>query len=337
MNKLFLMIIGLTLTTAYGQITDKEKDLKTQSKDTLDGWKIGGNASVTGSQTSLTNWVAGGQNSFAINGLLTVNADLKQGPNTWDNFFQFGYGVLKQSNRLFDPNGEKWIKTDDRILFSSKYGRKASEFWYYAGLVDFRTQATAGYAYPNDSIEISGFMAPAYILTAIGMDYKPSKKFSLFASPFTSKVTIVNDETLADAGAFGVQEAEIDPVTGLLIPGTGQRVRSEIGGYVRMQFKTGFGPVDENDKKHMFFTTRFDAFTNYLENPERIDISWETLLEVKLWKAISLTLSTHLIYDDDIDIAVVNDAGEQTAFSPRVQFKEVFGVGLAYNFGDQTD
>lgn len=334
MKRLLLMTAGFFLATAYGQITDGEGALKTVRKDAVDGWKKGGSASLTGSQTSLTNWNAGGQNSLSLNSLVNLNANWKKGPNMWDNSLVLGYGILKQGNKLFENDGRKWIKTDDRIDLLSKYGRKATENWYYAALMNFRTQSTAGYAYPNDTIEISGFMAPGYLLTAIGMDYKPNDKFSLFVSPFTSKVTFVNDQTLADLGSFGVTEAEKD-ANGLAIAGTGKRLRHELGGYLRMQYKTGFGPLNQDGKKHMFFTTRFDAFSNYLDNPDRVDVSWETLLEIKLFKALTLNLSTHLIYDDDIDIAVLNDKGEQVAFGPRVQFKEVFGIGLAYNFGDQ--
>ena len=335
MKKILFFAISLSLTSAFGQITDAEEDLKTPSKDTLDGWKIGGQTALTGTQTNLTNWNAGGQSSISLNAFFNLDANWKKGPNTWDNNLILGYGILRQGNRIFNPDGEKWIKTDDRLELSSKYGRKANKNWYYAALLNFRTQTTAGYAYPNDSIEISGFLAPAYLMGAIGMDYKPNAKFSLFVAPFTSKITIVNDETLSDAGAFGVDKADIDDVTKLPIPGTGQRVRTEFGGYLRMQYKTGFGPKNEKGDQQMFFTTRFDAFSNYRENPERIDINWETLLEVKLIKSLSLTLSTHLIYDDDIDINVLNNNGEQIGFGPRVQFKQVFGVGLSYRFGDE--
>ena len=77
-------------------------------------------------------------------------------------------------------------------------------------------------------------------------------------------------------------------------------------------------------------------FSNYLNNPQNIDVNWETLIQFKVNKYISATLSTHLIYDDDIDIAVFDDAGEQTGKGPRLQFKEVLGIGFAYKFPDPT-
>lgn len=325
-----MMALGLATVAAFGQVVDAEKDLITVSNDSIDGWKKGGYFSLNGSQVSLTNWVAGGQNSVSVNSLFGLYANLKRGSMTWENSLDFGYGILRQSNQLFSSTGEKWIKTDDRLDLTSKFGQKASKAWYYAALTNFRTQTTAGYAYPNDSIEISGFLAPAYWLTAIGMDYKPVMKkettqFSLFVAPITYKATFVNDQTLADAGAFGVEAALLD-ANNLMIVGTGKRFRSEFGGYLRLKYKT-------NLASNITFTTKLDLFSNYLSgNPERIDINWENLLEVKLWKFLSATVSTHLIYDDDVDIAINDDAGVQTAFGPRVQFKEVFGLGLSWKF-----
>lgn len=322
MKKLFLLSLGLTTALSFAQVTEGEKELTTVNTDTVDGWSKGGYFSLNGSQTSLTNWVAGGQNSVTVNGLFGVYADLKRGSMTWENSLDLGYGILKQSNELFQSTGSKWIKTDDRIDLTSKFGQKASDSWYYAALTNFRTQSTAGYAYPNDTIEISGFLAPAYWLTAIGMDYKPNKKFSLFVAPITSKFTFVNDQTLADAGSFGVTAAEED-ANGMAIVGTGKRMRTEFGGYLRMKYKT-------NLAENITFTTKLDLFSNYLNNPSRVDVNWENLVEIKLWKFLSATISTHLIYDDDVNIAIVDADGNQTAFGPRVQFKEVLGVGLAW-------
>ena len=79
--------------------------------------------------------------------------------------------------------------------------------------------------------------------------------------------------------------------------------------------------------------TRFDAFSNYTEEPAHIDVNWELLLSLKVNKFISATVSTQLIYDHDIDIAVDrNNDGVLDGAGPRVQFKEILGVGLNYKF-----
>ena len=327
MKKLFLAVALATASAGFCQVIELEEGVKKQSKDTLDGWKKAGYFALNGSQVSLTNWVAGGQNSVTINGLAGVSANLKKGSMTWENSLDLGYGILRQTEELFATNNGKWIKTDDRFDITSKYGQKASKHWYYAGLMNFRTQTTAGYDYAVDDVtEISGFLAPGYLLSAIGMDYKPNDKFSLFIAPFTSKLTFVNDSLLSNAGAFGVEKAFVDANTGLY--SSGRKFRSEFGGYARIQYKTKLAP-------NISYTTKLDLFTNYLNNPSRIDVNWENLVEIKLWKFLSATLTTNLIYDDDIDITTIDSEGILTK-GPRVQFKEVFGIGLSWKFEQKT-
>ena len=52
--------------------------------------------------------------------------------------------------------------------------------------------------------KISGFLAPAYLALGIGAQWVPCKHFSLTLSPVTGRLTIVNDQELANQGAFGV-------------------------------------------------------------------------------------------------------------------------------------
>ncbi len=63
------------------------------------------------------------------------------------------------------------------------------------------------------------------------------------------------------------------------------------------------------------------------------------LIIMKINKYISTNISTHFIYDDDIDIPVydedgtpsINELGEQKT-TKHLQFKEVLSVGFSYKF-----
>lgn len=305
MKKVLLIAVTLFCWNIYqAQNTDLESGLKKQNSDTLQGWKLGGVFSSNFTQTSLTNWSAGGENALSLNSLLSVFANYRKGKSTWDNSLDLAYGFLK--------SGDADIrKTDDRIDFTSKYGREAVGHWYYAGLLNFKSQLTAGYNYPNDSVEISNFLAPGYVLAAIGMDYKPNDVFTVFISPITSKTTIVNDQTLSDQGAFGV-----DP---------GKTIRVEYGGYLRGQF-------NKDIMENINLQTRLELFSNYVDEPLHIDVNWEVLVAMKVNKYISATISTQLLYDHDIDIVLGTNDDGTTRTGPRVQFKEVLGVGLTYKF-----
>lgn len=315
---LLLTLAGVIMTTAISQTTDGEEQLGTQIADSTEGWKKGGIITINLSQTSLTNWAAGGQNALSANGLISIFANYKKGKNLWSNTLDVGYGILKQGKDA------DFIKTDDKIDFLSKYGRKAAKHWYYTALLNFKTQMTAGYNYPNDSVKISALFAPAYILGSLGMDYKPNDDFNAYISPLTSKITIISDQNLANQGAFGVDPAEYDNMGALITEG--KKGRFELGGYLRLEYRKEL-------MENITVLTKLDLFTNYLDNPRNIDVGWETLLTLKVNKYISATLTAHLIYDDDIDIAVdTDDDGITDEIGPRTQFKEILGIGFSYNF-----
>jgi len=149
------------------------------------------------------------------------------------------------------------------------------------------------------------------------MDYKPNSYFSAFAAPFTGKITIVNDQQLADAGAFGV-----DP---------GEKSKSEFGGYVRVIYTRS--DFTTEILQNLALTSKIDLFSNYLSEPQNIDVSWETQIVFKVNQYISVNLNTHLLYDDDIMIGIDNnDDGVIDESGPRTQFKEILGIGFSYNF-----
>nr|MBP9083784.1 DUF3078 domain-containing protein [Bacteroidia bacterium] len=79
--------------------------------------------------------------------------------------------------------------------------------------------------------------------------------------------------------------------------------------------------------------TKLELFSNYLEDPQNIDVNWEVLISMKVNKYITATLATQLIYDDNTIIAVDNNSdGIIDEAGPRTQFKEVLGVGFSYKF-----
>jgi len=300
MRRTIIALSALIMLSGIG------KTIKGQDADTLEGWHKSGVFSLNMAQSSFTNWAAGGQNSVALNGLINLAANYKMGISAWDNALNIGYGKMLQKG-----NEMGWVKTDDRIDFQSKYGRQASEKWFYSVLMSFKTQMTPGYNYPATD-KISDLFSPAYLLFSLGMDYKPRPELSVFLSPLTSKNTIVSDDYLSSIGAFGV-----DP---------GKKFRSEFGAYANIAYKK------DEIMKNVNFLTKLDLFSNYLHNPQNIDVSWETLIVLKVNEFISATVNTHLLYDDDILIKVDEGSEGESIMGKRTQFKEVIGVGLTYKF-----
>lgn len=303
MRKLILASALLVSGMISAQTTEAEGALKKATTDSVASWKKGAMFNLGFSQVSLSNWAAGGNNSVSGNAIVNLHANYIGTKDSWENTLSMGYGLLKQ-------NKADVQKTDDNIEFTSKYGRKATDHWYYAGLVNFKTQFNAGYDLPNDSVKISAFMAPGYLLGAAGMDYKPFDFFSVFISPLTSKTTFVLDETLSNAGAFGVD--------------AGEKIRNEFGGYLRANFS-------KDIMKNVKLTSSLGLFSNYLENPENVDVNWEMLVLMKVNKFITVSLNTNLIYDHDITITRdSNGDGNMDVNGPRTQFKEILSVGFSY-------
>jgi hypothetical protein len=151
-----LFVILLLPGFTYSQITETEKHLKTVETDTIVGWKTGIVTGINLAQTALVNWSAGGESSVAFNGMLSTFANYKDTTSEWINTLDIGYGLMQQGT-----NG-RFIKTDDRFDLLSKYGVKAFSKFNYAILANFKTQFAPGYNYPNDSVKISGLLAPAY-------------------------------------------------------------------------------------------------------------------------------------------------------------------------------
>ena len=273
--------------------------------DSTKVWKTGGTISLNISQVSLSNWVAGGKSSTSETALFNAFAKYEKNKISWENSLDLGYGLLKE-------NSDMAVKTDDKIDFSSKLGLKSKGKIYYTALFNFRSQMAKGYNYPDRENPISKFLAPGYFTLALGADYKPTEKFSLFISPLTGKMTVVTDQALSDAGAFGV-----DP---------GKKSLMELGAFLKTQFKTDV-------VKNVSLDSKIDLFSNYLENPQNIDVHWDVLINMKINDYLSANLNTNLIYDDNIKIGKdTNGDGELDNFAARVQFKELFGLGLNLKF-----
>lgn len=290
-----------------------------QKADTIKYWKKGGLISINFAQSIFTNWAAGGENAISATSLFNAFANYKTDQNTWDNSIDLAYGMLQSGHGALRKN-------EDKIDLSSKYGRNTFlKNWYYSALINFKSQFANGYNSPDDTVIISRFMAPAYIIGALGLDYKPNEYFSLFISPASSKTTIVNDQRLADAGAFGVEEAEYD-LNGIKIK-DGKLVRTEVGAYFRITYK-------KDIVKNVNLGTKLELFNNYLDNPQNIDVNWEMLIGMKVNKYLSASITTQVIYDHDIPVPVERTINgmKVAGTGPRLQFKEVLSIGFSYKF-----
>jgi hypothetical protein len=97
-----------------------------------------------------------------------------------------------------------------------------------------------------------------------------------------------------------------------------------MGGYLKIIYGK------ENLVKNVNLATTIDLFSNYLEHPERIDVNWELFVTMKINELLTFTINTQLIYDYDVKFAEVENG--VNVLKPKVQFKEIAGLGLSYKF-----
>jgi hypothetical protein len=131
----------------------------------------------------------------------------------------------------------------------------------------------------------------------------------------------VNDQRLANAGAFGVTPATYD-TNGMLIT-KGENINFEFGTFMRIQYEK---EVAEN----VILTSKAEFFTDYLMDFGIIDVNWESKLDMKINSWLSAALILHLIYDRDIRFEVTDASGTVTGTEDKIQFKEFLGIGFKY-------
>ncbi len=272
--------------------------------DSTKVWTRGGVFQLNMTQVALRNWAAGGLSSVSGIAMFNGFANKKVGRHAWDNSMALAFGGLAQE-------GKDAVKTDDRLELNSKYGYELRKSLYLAGLAQFRTQFTEGFDAATNTQRISNFLAPGYLVLGIGLDYKPNDNFSFFVSPATARLIFVNDALLfeglgPDDRVFGVKN--------------GSTTEFELGGYIRTQYQKEIA-------KNITFLTRADFFSNYLRDPQNIDINWETLFTFKVNEWFAATLGALVIYDHDAPIAKVDPEGVPYT-GPETQIKQTLGLGI---------
>ena len=299
--------------------------------DTIAYWDSGGEFNATFQQVTLQNWAGGGRSTIAVGGVanffLVYDDTVK---HRWENTLELNYGISRVGGA-----DNPFAKTNDNILFISRYGRKLSPRFYLSALADFRSQMTQGFRYEeiNDSTvnttKIAEFMSPGFLVTSLGITYSPTRKtllkkerkkdqgeeekeqmqkkrdrFSVTLSPFSGKFTFVLDDALVRLDRYGTE---------------GENVRAEVGSSITASVRKSLG-------ENILISSNLNFFSAY-EHPLNIDTNFETLLVLKVNQYISANVALQLIYDDDINIR-----REDGTTGPALQLQNAINVGLSYGF-----
>jgi len=269
-------------------------------------WSFGGTGKVDVSQAYLQNWIKGGESSVSMLFIINLLANYNKRKVKWDNLLEYRFGILKSGIHPVRKN-------NDKIKILSVFNYYARDKWYYSLSSSIETQFFKGYNYKTDTTQelVSFFSGPLYTQIALGMNYYPLPQLSIFFSPLTHKLTYVRDTSIIDQTLYG-----IDP---------DKNKKNEPGAIVKTV-------LNWQVNKNIHILNRLDFFTNYAHNPQNVDIDWQLTITFKLTKVLNTTLTTHMVYDDDINISRYNENGDKIGEGPALQFKEVLSIGFFYQF-----
>ncbi|MEE4000247.1 DUF3078 domain-containing protein [Tenacibaculum sp. FZY0031] len=249
---------------------------------------------VVGKYTFLFN-----QSSFsnwAAGGNNTVAGNMTLG-------YDFNYKRKKWNwdNKVISAYGLSYVdgqgvrKTEDQFEYNSLLGLRTSKLWFFSFFSNFKTQYTKGYDYKQEpKVAVSDFFSPAYWSFGPGMLWKRNDDARINIAPATARYTFVSNQF---SGKYGVDE--------------GKNTNFSLGFNLSAYFKSKI-------MEDVTMESIVAVYSDYLNKPQNIDIDYQLNIFVKINKNLSTNLGLHAIIDDDA--------------SSRIQFKEVFGLGLNYIF-----
>lgn len=279
-------------------------------------WKFGGIIAINLNQQNSSYWVGATEKyALSVGASADLYANLKKGKNTWDNTLKMNYAWINNESQ-----GVR--KTSDFIDVYSKYGYDISKNGklFFATIANLRTQFTNGYDYnQTPRRRTSGFFAPATILFTPGVEWRPTKYFSLFASPFAGRYVVVSNDPYSFVYPNGIRPdgSREAPISNLYGVDPEKKVDAQFGAFVSAKF-------DKEILKNVVYTSRLDLYSNYRNNPENIDIFWTNNLIFKVNKWLGLQYQWNFAYDDDFI--------PEGKSGPKAQFLGNFGIGVTGKF-----
>lgn len=270
----------------------QETKVDSPATDTLKAWSIQAQNTLMLNQAAFSNWVGGGANNVGWLAGVNYNLTYEKGKYLWENIIVLGYG---QNN----TKGVGTRKTQDVINLSTNFGKEFVKNWYLSTGASLQSQFAAGYEDGNnpEAAKLSNFMAPGFVNIGVGVTYRPNDNFTMTLRPANARMTFVLDEELQKAGTYGLKNDGDS-----------------------MLFQFGFlGTAIYKMKlmENISLINTGSVFSNYIDHPERLVLSYGAVLNMKINRFISTNITVDVLYDHNQ--------------IQKTQLKQTLGVGFAYN------
>jgi hypothetical protein len=299
----FVLMLGLSVSHIVAQDEEMAEALDSLAQDTVKDttyWQSEFSAGLNFNQAGFSsNWKAGGVNSVAFGSIVAGKALYQKDRITWDNELELLFGIVRNQ-------GEQTRKSNDRIFLDSKIGYKLSNNWSSYFSLNYLTQFAEGYEYGPDGERnlISDFMAPGFLTSSIGFEYKPNNEFFVRIGPFSPRFTFVHNPQIIQyvPTNYGVPE--------------GDRIRTE---WLALQI---FASYDKDITENFNIKSRYMMFANYETLTwDTIDHRLDVTLTAKITDFINVTLTSISLYDIDQD--------------PGIQYSQALALGILYKVSNK--
>ena len=346
------LFLGLSISlSAQNDDAARLEGLVVAEADSM-GWNIGGGIGLDLGQILVINPRAGsGQNRIGFGGAVGLYANYKNDRVTWNNNLTLNLAVEKTgSGVLADTLGQPtktkvpYRKSIDELRINSTYGYSFHEGspWSYAASFGLRTQLLPSYQGDLDGqiyvseIDIEGpyqnslvskFFAPGRAALGLGVMYEPNDNFSAVFTPLTADIIVITDQEIANLGVHGTK-LEDGSTTEY------KKTRFAFGASLALQYQNKFW--DER----LSFKTRLVMFSDYLANPQNVDVLWTNELSLNIVKGLQLSFNTNLFYDDDVlsnvtdfdDIGGILHENGEPVLRPAVNYYHQLLLKYVYQF-----
>lgn len=216
--------------------------------------------------------------------------------------FDYVKGNWKWDNKIITSYGASHVgggkgyrKTDDRFEYNSVLAYNTSKNWYFSFFNNFISQYSNGFDYSKDPpLPISSIFSPAYLSFGPGVLWRKSERYRINIAPATARLTFVSKEF---SGKFGTDPGKTSNF------GLG----FNLSAYLKYQLM-----------KDLTMENIIALYADYLDKPKNVDVNYQTNFYVSVNKYLSMNVTFHVISDSNA--------------SSKVQFRQLFGVGVNYTF-----
>lgn len=284
-------------------------------------WASWGRVSFIFNQSAFNaDWQGGGVTNVSGDVGISYDLQFKRKRLSWDTKLvtEFGLSQVKEQRYL--------RKTTDRIDINSILGNQINQSnWNYSTIFNFRSQLISGYRFFNreetdpdgivrtiqDREETSGGFSPSYFQLGLGVLWKKAKNLNVNLAPVTTRlITVSSNFTNVDVNDPEAVE-NYEPFFGVEANKTARwEVGAALRGYTKFEIA-----------KNIQMENVLSLYSDYLDEPENIDIDYSLNFFLKVNKYISGNFAFQGIYDDNA--------------TKGFQIRQVIGLGFKYDLGEK--